>query len=58
MNWMTERRRLYREHGWIAAVSFEAETLVEELRRRRDGESPQQLSLPNLRRAIDMAEAA
>ena len=50
------RRSLREEFHRILAVQMQAEYLMEELRRRRDGEAPQHLELPTLRAAINEVE--
>lgn len=51
--WLERRRALAREHWRIRLVEEDARRVVEELERRRDGQVPARLAVPELRRALD-----
>jgi hypothetical protein len=55
---VAKRRSLRDEYQRILAVQMQAVYLVEELRRRRDGEAHRYLDLPQLARALDEVAAS
>jgi hypothetical protein len=52
-DWLRRRRELAAEYWRIAAVEDDARQVVEELRRRRDGNPPERLDVPDLRKALN-----
>lgn len=51
--WLSDRKRLYAEWERIGEVAAQARTLVDELRRRRDGQAARMYDLWALREALD-----